>query len=444
MTSDPFSAASYGGLFGSARLGELLGEQNRIRAMVEVEAALARAEAAHGVIPEAAGSRITAALGDFSPDLAEIGRGSHEAGVPVPALVAQLRRKVGAEHGAHVHWGATSQDILDTALVLVLRDVVAELSAGLEQVTESLAELAGRHRTTITLARTRMQQAAPTTFGLKVAGWRAPLVRAATRLAELTPRLLAVQFGGAAGTLAALGETGADVMDTLARELGLAAPAMPWHTQRDNLCEFAGWLSLVTGALGKFGLDVTLLAQNEIAELRESADPSRGGSSTLPQKSNPVLSEILVALARYNAGALSGMHQAMLHENERSGAGWALEWMVLPPMIMATGAALGHAREIAGGLVVDEERMRANIDRAQGFELAEAASFALAGRLPRDEARRLVEAACREAARSERHLIDVLAGMCEVDIDWPTLREPGNYLGSAARFVDRALDGSGS
>ena len=290
------------------------------------------------------------------------------------------------------------------------------------------------------LARTRLQQAAPTSFGLKLAGWRAPLVDHRARLAALRQRLLQVQFGGAAGTLAPLGDRGIAVLEALAGELDLAAPALPWHTRRDTLAECAGWLSLVTGSLGKLGFDVGLMAQSAIGELRESGDAGRGGSSTLPQKANPVSSEMLVTLARHNAGALAAMHQALLHENERSGMAWSLEWLTLPGMLMATDAALVHAQRIADGLVVDAARMRANIEASGGLVLAEAASFALAAHMPRPAAQALVRDAVATAQAEGRHLVDVLAERCDAPVDWADLRRPEPSLGVAGAFIDRALD----
>ncbi len=440
MNSDPFTSAIHGDLFSTPEMRRLLDDGNRVAAMVAVEAALARAEGSAGVIPINAAGAIAQAAKRFQPDLAAIGAGSAAAGVPVPALVAQLRAAVGGEVAAWVHWGATSQDIVDTALVLVLRDAIAILDRRLGEVADRLAVLARAHRGTVMLARTRLQQAAPTIFGLKLAGWRAPLVRHRRRLAEMSPRLLQVQFGGAAGTLAPLGDKGIAVTEALAGELGLAAPPLPWHTQRDALAEFAGWLSLVTASLGKIGLDVGLMAQSEIGELRETGDASRGGSSTLPQKANPVSSEMLVTLARHNAGAIATMHHAMLHENERSGMAWSLEWLTLPGMLMATDAALFHAQRIADELVVDEDRMAANIEASGGMALAEAASFALAAHMPRGEAQALVKAAVGAALASGRDLIDVLAERSDAAIDWAALRQPENYTGVAGAFVDRALD----
>jgi 3-carboxy-cis,cis-muconate cycloisomerase len=419
-----------------AEVAGLLGDGRLARAMVEVERALARVEGRLGVVDAAAAARIDGALAGFEPDLDDLARGTASAGVPVPALVAQLRRAVGGDAATFVHWGATSQDVVDTALVLRLRELLAVLDARLAGLIEALARLAEAHRDTPTVARTRFQQALPTTFGLKVAGWLAPLPRHRERLGQLGPRLLAVQLGGAAGNLAALGGRGVEVMEALARELGLACPAMPWHSQRDALGELASWLALVSGSLGKMGLDVLLMAQNEVGEVREAEG---GGSSTMPQKSNPVLAEALVALAGRNATLVGAMHEAALHAQERDGAAWQLEWATLPAMASTTAAALSHAGRLAGTLVVDAARMRAVLDGTGGLLLAEAVSFALSGHMPRADAQALVKAACEEALASGRDMVEVVAGRTDAAVDWAALRREAERPACASTLIDRVL-----
>lgn len=414
----------------------LLGDAALARAMVAVERGLARVQGRLGVIDPAAAARIDAALAGFEPDLADLARGTAAAGVPVPALVAQLRRAVGGEAGQRVHWGATSQDILDTALVLCLREALRVLEARLEAVARALATLADAHRATRTVARTRFRQAVPTVFGLKVAAWLAPLARHRARLGELKQRLFLVQLGGAAGNLAALGERGVAAMEALAAELDLGCPPLPWHSQRDGVIELAAWLALLTGSLGKMGLDLLLLAQDEIGEAREARG---GGSSTMPQKANPIRAEALVTLARRNAAAAAGMHEAALHAHERDGAAWALEWALLPGMAAAAAAALAHAATLARALVVDPERMRAILEASPGLVLAEAASLALADHLPRAEARALVEAACREAAASGCDLLAILAERAAAPVDWAALRREAAWPAAASTLIDRVL-----
>ena len=289
-------------------------------------------------------------------------------------------------------------------------------------------------------------KALPITFGLKVASWIAPLVRHVERLGEISPRLLVVQFGGAAGTLAALGDKGLRVTKELAKELKLGMPAMPWHAQRDSFVEFAGWLSLVTGTLGKMAQDVILLAQTEVGEAGESAEVGRGGSSTMPQKSNPITSELIVAAARTNASLLSAMHQAQIQEHERATHGWQMEWLSLPQMILLTGGALKHARYLAENLQVDAAAMRANIARANDVILAEAAVFALTNVMPRPKAEELVKQACVVAVAENKPLIEAVRRLAEGDVadgavNWQKLAQPGNYCGRADQIIDAVLAG---
>ncbi len=436
MTVSLFDSALYGGLFSDREIAALLDDRARLRAMLDVEAALARVQGQLGVIPPAAAARIAEIAEALEIDPAALAPGTASAGVPTPALVAALRAAVGTAAAPYVHWGATSQDIMDTGLVLRLRDLLDKFDQRLAGVIQSLAALAEAHRGTVMAARTRAQQALPTTFGLKAAGWLAPLARHRERLAQLRPRLLVVQLGGAAGTLAALGTRGIEVMEALAGALDLAVPPAPWHAQRDGFAELAAWFALVTGGLGKIGEDLVLLAQSEVGE----ATPRGGGSSsTLPQKTNPVVAEALVTLARFNAGLLAPATEALVQAQERGGAAWSLEWLTLPQMAAATGAALRLAAEALDGLVVDEARMAANLEASQGLILAEAASFALAEHMPRPEAQALVQAACAEAAQSGRHLMDVLAEKTPAPLDWAALRDPAGYLGTADRLVDRVL-----
>jgi 3-carboxy-cis,cis-muconate cycloisomerase len=436
MTVSLFDSELYGGLFSDREIAALLDDRARLRAMIEVEAALARVQGRLGVIPPEAAARISETAETLELDPAALAPGTASAGVPIPALVAALREAAGTEAGSWVHWGATSQDIMDTGLVLRLRELLARLDERLAGVIQSLAALAAEHRGTVMAARTRGQQALPTTFGLKAAGWLAPLARHRERLGQLRPRLLVVQFGGAAGTLAALGADGLAVMEALAGELDLAVPPAPWHAQRDGFAELAAWFALVTGSLGKIGEDLVLLAQSEVGEAYPKGG---GGSSTMPQKTNPVAAEALVTLARFNAGLLASAGEALVQAQERGGAAWPLEWLTLPQMAVATGAALRLAAEALDGLVVDPARMAANLEASQGLILAEAASFALAEHMPRPEAQALVKAACAEAAQSGRHLLEVLAEKTPAPLDWAGLRDPAGYLGAADALIDRIL-----
>ena len=436
MPITAFDSAIFGPLFTDEEVAGLFDDRAQVGAMLAFERALAKAEAQLGVIPSDAGGRIAEVTATVDLDPARLGRNAESTGVPVSGLVAALREATGGEAAQYVHWGATSQDVVDTALILRLRDLLDILEARLTGLTDRLASLTEAHRKTLLAARTRSQQAVPTTFGLKTAGWLSPLIRHRERLAGLRARLLIVQFGGAAGTLAGLGTKGIDVMVALAAELGLGPPVASWHTQRDSLAEIAGWLSLVTGSLGKMGRDLVLLAQSEIGEVHFA---SAGCSSTMPQKANPVAAEILIALARMNAGLIANMHQAMLHEQERDGAAWSLEWLTLPQMAVATGAALRHSQAIVDSIIVDADRMARNLDASNGLVLAEAATFAIAQHIPRPDAQALVQSACQTVVEEGHHLIDVLRNRTNAPVDWSALRTYANYLGSTDAFIDRVL-----
>jgi len=440
----PFSPADskiFSPLFSDPEIEALLSDESFLRQMLVVEAALAKVQGELGIIPAKAAAQIAMATAGLKIDYPEMQIGLEKAGVPVIELVRQLRNQLGEGAADFVHWGATTQDIIDTARVLQIRAALALLEEMLGGVSQNLARLADKHRNTLMAGRTHSQQALPLPFGLKVAGWLAPLLRHRQRLAEMKPRLLVVQFGGAAGTLAALGESGTAVQEALAAELNLNVPPMPWHTQRDTFAELASWLSIVSGSLAKMAQDIILMAQSEVGEVRESADPSRGGSSTMPQKSNPITSELIIAAARTNASLLSAMHQAMIQEHERATHGWQMEWLALPQMVGLTAVALNKSRLVSGNLVVNETRMRENVAASNGLMLAEAVTFALTPTyMSRAEAKQLVRKACQIAIKEERHLIDILLEQTDFPLDWESLRDESAYFGAAAAFIDSVLN----
>ena len=438
VTVSPLNSALLGPLLSDAETAALFSDEAMIAAMLEFESALARVEERIGAIPSGSATAITAAARSLEPDPRLLGTGSAESGHPVATLVGLLREQSGPA-GDYVHHGATAQDVIDTALVLGLREAVDRFDSRLGEIADSLAEVARLHRNTVMAGRTRSQQAVPVPFGLKAAGWLAPLGRHRKRLAELRPRALAVQLGGAAGTLGVLARHGNEIMDGLAHELGLAAPPTPWHTQRDGLAELAGWLSLVSGSLAKMGQDLVLLAQTEVGE---AGDGSDGGSSAMPQKSNPVRSEVLVAIGRANAGLLGTMHLASIQEHERSGSAWTLEWLTLPQMAVLTGASLRLGLEVARSIDVNAERMLRNIESSSGIVLAEAAAIALSKHRSLEEARRIVASASRTTRATGESLIDVLARETRATVDWAALRDPTNWLGSADAFIERAIKAS--
>ena len=341
MTVSPFDHPLLSGLLGDEEAARHFSVEADIDAMLAFERALAEAEAECGAIPSDAVAAIGKVLAAFRPDTAKLRVGVAKDGVVVPELVRQIKTAVGAPHDAYVHFGATSQDVIDTSLVLRLRQVVDHIGLLLGENIVRLTGLELEFGNRELMAMTRMQPAIPITARDRIVSWRAPVERHQERLKELSGRLLVVQFGGAAGTLEKLGDKAAAVRAALAAELGLG-DAPQWHSRRDALAEFASWLSLVTGSLGKFGLDVALMAQTG-SDIKLSGG---GGSSAMPHKQNPVKAEALVALARFNAVQLSGMHQALVHEQERSGAAWTLEWLILPQMVVATAAALRLAAEL--------------------------------------------------------------------------------------------------
>ncbi|WP_200341206.1 lyase family protein [Rhodovibrio sodomensis] len=431
-----FDSALTGDLLADADVRALFSDSRRIADMLRVESGLACAQARLGVIPPGVACRIVDAGTALQPDLAAIGAATARDGVPVPELVRQLRAALDAEAAAYVHYGATSQDIVDTAGVLALRDLCDLVDRRARDLVQRLAALAARHRATLCLARTRTQPAVPTSFGLRALAWARPLSRERARLAALRGEVLCVQFGGAAGNLSALGDRGPAVADALAGELGLAPSVPAWHGERDGLLALTDALARIAGALGKLGQDVAHGCQAEVAELRLS---SGGGSSTMPNKANPVAAETLVALARHAAGSLAAAHQAQLHALERDGAAWTLEWLNLPQVAMAAGGGLARARAVLDALTVDTHRMAAAVTGGAGLPMAEAASFALAEHVPRVDAQATVAAACRTASDAGEHLLDVLARQSDAAVDWADLRRAERLLGPAPDLVDRAL-----
>ena len=350
MSVSAFEHPFLSGLVGDDETGQLFSVKAEIDAMLAFETGLAKAEAACGIIPAEAAERIAAALHAFEPDMDGLKKGTGRDGVVVAELVRQLRDAVnqqagGGEAARHVHFGATSQDVIDTALVICLKQasiLFIERLAALEKAFDDIDQAFG---TRALMGRTRMQAAIPITVSDRIRAWKEPLTRHRQRLDTFSETGFAVQFGGAAGSLEKFGDKAGEVRKALAWELFLA-DAPQWQSQRDRLAEFAGILALISGSLGKFGQDVALLAlmggEMELA--------GGGGSSAMAHKQNPVAAEVLVSLARFNAVQLSGMQQSMVHEQERSGAAWTLEWLILPSMVMATGAALRLAAELSGNL----------------------------------------------------------------------------------------------
>jgi 3-carboxy-cis,cis-muconate cycloisomerase len=428
-------------IFSDDFITQQFSDEQFITYMLQFELALARVQARLGIIPAAATYQIEKTLDTFQADIPALRNDMDKSGIPTIALIQQFRTAIGTEFGSYIHWGATSQDVMDTALVLQLRECLSYLERQLLQTLTYFGQMADTYRHTLMAGRSHSQQALPITFGFKVANWIAPLLRHQQRLQELKPRLLVLQFGGAVGTLASLGEQGLKVQEALARELDLGLLPIAWHNQRDGLAELASNLSLITGSLAKMAQDMILLAQSEVAEVLESDDPSRGGSSTMPQKRNPIISEVIIAAARQNANLLASMHHALIHEHERATGSWQLEWLTLPQMLQLTASALKQALFLSQNLVVDVAQMQANVTASHGLMLAEAVDLALAPIIGRTEAKRIIKEAVPVALAAKRHLVDVVRERVQTDIDWDTLRDESNYLGCADAFIDRVLDG---
>lgn len=440
MAIHTLESALYGDLFDDPELQPLLSDAGEIGAMIAAEKALAQVQGRAGMIPAEAAAALEAALDRVMIDPADLRAATARDGVVAPGLVAALRKQIPAELGVWLHWGATSQDIADLALVLRLRAIIELFDSRLAALITALAELARAHRETPCLARTRTQIAAPTAFGLRVANWLQPLLRHRQRLAEIRPRLLVVQLGGATGNLSAMGVDGLAIMDGLADALGLGR-AEPWHGGRDRIVEFGQLMVLIGTSIGRIGADMVSLAQSEIGEI---GFEGAGGSSTLPQKQNPVIAEVLASLGRAAAGQGAGLPQAAIHATERDGAAWTLEWLTLPPLIATAGAALRLAGQAVTRLRVDPARMRANLAATRDVVLAEAATFALAAASDRAQAAAIVREAIGMMAEDPRPLIAILAEHSPVAVDWAALADPLTQLKPAGILVDRILAGISS
>jgi 3-carboxy-cis,cis-muconate cycloisomerase len=435
------SSDLFGTLFLPDAVRAAVADRAWIAAMLEFEAALAAAEARAGVIPGDAAAAIAAACDAERFDPEALGREARAAGNPAMPLVRALTEAVEGDAARFVHWGATSQDVMDTAAMIVARRALDVIGEDLDRVAAACARHADEHRNTAMPARTLLQQALPTTFGLKAAGWLCAVDDARRRLAALP---LTVELGGAAGTLASLAPEGIRVLGHLAEELGLEEPVLPWHTSRARMAELGAALALAAGALEKVAQDVTLLAQTEVAEVAEPAGDGRGGSSALPHKRNPVGSVLAIACARRVRGEASILLGAMAHEHERAAGAWQAEWEALGGALAYTGGAAAAVRDVLEGLEVRPERMRENLDLTGGLVLAEAVSMALRARVRRPEAHQLVEAASRRALEAGRPFRDELldddairSELSEEEID--RALDVDGYASEAAALVERAL-----
>lgn len=432
-------------IFGTAEMRAIFDEDAQIEAYIAVERALARAEGRTGVIPADAAREIDTRASIAMIDKEVLRRETLNVGYPIVSLVSQLSHQLG-EAGRYLHWGATTQDIMDTATVLQFRSALALVERDLAIIRETLVALARRYRDAPMAGRTHLQQALPITFGFKAAIWLSALDRHAERLIQLRSRVLVAELGGAVGTLASLGHDGLRVHDAFAAELGLAPASIAWHVARDGLVETVQFLALLTGSLGKIGYDVMLMASTEVSEVFEPFAEGRGASSTMPQKRNPISSEIMMASARAVGAHAGTMLEAMVQDHERATGPWHLEWLAIPNAFVLTAGALAQARFMLAGLVVDEDRMARNLGMTGGLIVAEAVMMGLAPFLGRQMAHDVVYAACRKAVEGGHTLADVLLAAPDVASHLSeerirSLTDPVNYLGSAAAMVDRQLGG---
>ena len=423
-------------------LADLFSDQSVLQAMLDFESALARAEARVGVIPRSAANAIRKAAKAETFDIANLAVATLRAGTPGIPLAKALTDKVrttDADAAGYVHWGATSQDVADTALVLLLKRAEPILSGDLVRLRRALKKLSQEHKQTVMLGRTLVQPAPPITFGLKAAGWAASVQRSKENLDSAFSPVLVLQLGGASGTLASLGKKGVDVARVLAGELKLGFPEAPWHTQREALATLMCACGVLTGSLGKIARDISLLMQAEIAEVAEPGGNGRGGSSTMPHKRNPIACTLTLAAAQRVPGLVASFLSGMVQEHERGAGGWQAEWPTVGSIIQATGLAVASMAEVAEGLTVNASRMRSNIEATHGAIFAERAMMLLGAKLGRDVAHKILQDALKKSTNEKRHLSEVLAKIPEVanHLDRTALRRlesPEQYLGSAEVF----------
>ncbi|HEY1995747.1 3-carboxy-cis,cis-muconate cycloisomerase [Paraburkholderia sp.] len=441
------SARLTGLLCGTQPMNDIWSPRVTLQSMLDVEAALARASAAHNVIPQSAVAAIEAACQADQLDAEALARDAALGGNLAIPLVRQLTARVkaaDAEASKYVHWGATSQDIIDTATVLQLRDTFDLLERHLQSTCTALAALARSHRATPMIGRTWLQQALPITLGLKFAQWLDALLRHHERLDTLRERVLVLQFGGAAGTLASLRDAAAAVTQSLGKELKLAVPALPWHTQRDRMAETAALFGMLIGTLGKIARDVSLQMQTEIGELAEPAAAGKGGSSTMPHKRNPVGCAAVLSAATRAPGLVATVFAGMVQEHERALGGWQAEWDALPDLARLAGGALVNIEQIVSGLDVNVARLAANLDVTHGLILGESVMLALGDSIGRLDAHHLVERASKAAVQSGKTLFEVLAADSRVTQylsveQLQRLLDPAQYVGQAHAYVDAVL-----
>lgn len=445
MASSIIDSSIFQGIFSSEAMGHVWSDENRTQKYLDIEAALARVQGRLGLIPQEAAQEIVRHCRLDQIDMSKLRQQTERIGYPVLGVVSQLNALCRDKLGEYCHWGATTQDITDTATVLQIREALALVDTDLTAISKAMAELARKHRLTPMIGRSNLQQAIPITFGYKMAGLLSAIERHRTRLDQLRPRVLVGDFAGAAGTLASLSSGAMETQAGLCAELGLEQPDIAWHTIRDNIAEVGAFLGLVGGTLGKLSMDVKLMMQTEVGEVQEPYYHGRGSSSTMPQKRNPISSAYIhgaVSVLRQHAAALM---DAMVADHERSTGPWQIEWIVLPEAFCLLAGALKQSRVIVEGLEVDAAAMRRNIDLTGGLVMSEAVMMGLGNYIGREYAHDLVYDLCRAAVKQNRPLLDLLCEHPEINrhLDRAALAslcDPANYLGQAGVMVDRVLD----
>ena len=444
MPASIIDSRIFQGIFTSAAMREVWSDENRTQKYLDIEAALARVQARIGLIPQEAADEIVSHCRLEQIDMDQLRAQTERIGYPILGVVSQLNALCRDKLGEYCHWGATTQDITDTATVLQIREALALVESELTAIALALAKLAKEHRLTPVIGRSNLQQAIPVTFGYKMAGLLSAVQRHQQRLAQLRERVLVGEFAGAAGTLASLATGAMETQAGLCAELGLQQPVIAWHTLRDNIAEVGAFLGLVGGTLGKLSMDVKLMMQTEVGEVFEPFHHGRGSSSTMPQKRNPIASAYIhgaISVVRQHAAALM---DAMVADHERSTGPWQIEWIVLPEAFCLMSGALKQARAMLEGLEVDAAAMLRNIELTQGQVMSEAVMMGLGPFIGREFAHDLVYDICRAALKQQRPLLDLLCENAEITqhVDRAALArmcDPANYLGQSGVMVDRVL-----
>lgn len=444
MPSTILDSAVFRDIFTTAAMRAVWSDENRVQKYLDFEAALAKAQARLKIIPQDAADEIVAHCDAKLIDMAKLKEATEKIGYPVLPVVQQLVKLCKDNLGEWSHWGATTQDITDTATVLQIREALAIVEKEIDGICNALAALAKKYRDTPMAGRSNLQQAVPITFGYKMATLLAAFERHKQRLNELKPRVLVGEFGGAAGTLSSLGKDGLKVQAELMKELKLGQPAISWHTVRDCIAEVGCFLGLVTGSCGKIALDVKLLMQTEVEEVQEPFHQGRGSSSTMPQKRNPISSVYITAQTAMVKQFVAALLEAQVEDHERSTGPWEIEWIALPEIFMLSAGALAQTRFVIEGLQVNEKKMRENLDITKGLIMSEAVMMGLGAAMGRNKAHDVVYDICRDVVKTGRPLIDLLEENQEISkhADRKKLEElvdPANYLGVAGEMVDRVL-----